>query len=124
MADKSLKAQPNAGACLFTVGMALHRAGRHEAAAKRFHESLSAVPKWDVPLLNWLGLALAHHHLKQPNEAQAWLDKAVRWMEEKGRLPLERDSHRLTLHPHDWLACLLLRREAEALLKTQPPQGP
>ena len=47
-------------------------------------------------MLNWLTLAMVHHRLGQSDDAHAWLDKAV--------------------HEHDWLACAVLRREAEELL--------
>jgi hypothetical protein len=38
-------------------------------------------------------------------------------MDRASELPEGRPDRPLGLHPHDWLACLLLRREVEDLLK-------
>ncbi len=49
------------------------------------------------------------------------LDEAVQWIDhEAPKLPKVWPGL-FALHPHDWLACQLLRREAEGLLKGDKP---
>jgi hypothetical protein len=70
--------------------------------------------------VNWLVLAMAHQRLGHADEARKWFDKAARWMDNYGRgAPGPAEALR-SLHPHDALACLVLRREAEALLGLRP----
>ena len=68
-----------------------------------------------------LVLAMAHQRLGQADEARHWFDKAVKWIDNTG-LEAPRDSADAlrSLHPHDSLACMVLRREAETLLGLQP----
>ncbi len=68
--------------------------------------------------LNWLGLALAYHRLKQPDEARRCLDKATAWMKQANadRPKEEVEAPPLTMTLSDWLEYQILRREAETAL--------
>jgi tetratricopeptide (TPR) repeat protein len=106
----------NTGFLLHTVGLILYRTGRFEEAVKAFQASLKAEPGWPAQVLNRLGLALACHRLGQAGEALRWLDQAVQWLDQEAPKQPKQAPGLFALHPHDWLAGLLLRREAEALL--------
>jgi hypothetical protein len=66
--------------------------------------------------VNWLVLAMARHRLGQTDQARQWLDKAVRTVDRDRAVPPKGAPTSLGMHPHDWMAWLLLRREAEALI--------
>jgi WD40 repeat protein/Flp pilus assembly protein TadD len=119
--QQALAKEPSAGWHLHTLGLLHYRAGRYEEAARQFHKALAEDPTWMAHVLNHLGLALAYHRLGKADEAQKWWREAKRWADENARDPAKQWSATLPLHPHDWLGCLLLRREAEALLKEPPP---
>ena len=72
-------------------------------------------PAWLGHVLNWLGLAMTNHRLGNADEARRWLDKATDWIDKSDDLPSTWYDI-FPIHPHDWLACLLLRREAAALI--------
>jgi serine/threonine-protein kinase len=91
------------------------RAKQFEEALPLFHASLRAEPKLGAAVLNWLWLALVHHHLGDPDEARTWLTKAAVWLDERGNdLPSYADA--MGLHRHNWLEAHILRREVEALI--------
>jgi WD40 repeat protein/Flp pilus assembly protein TadD len=117
LAQWAVWASPKEGHYLHTLGLAHCRAGRYEEGARWFQKSLEAEPGWAAHVVNWLGLALACHHRDQPAEARRHLDRAVAWIDRASELPDRRRGHPLGLHQHDWLACLVLRREVEGLLK-------
>ncbi len=107
--------------CVLTQGAALYRAGQYQGAADYLQPLLEGWPQANGaemtdggPVMLWLWLALANHRLGQAQEARQWLDKAVQTMDqetaEKTIGPLRRESH-------VWAMCLVLRREAEGLLK-------
>jgi hypothetical protein len=66
--------------------------------------------------VNWLVLAMAHHRLGHGEEARQWFDKAVKMVDKNREETPEGAPTRPDMHPHDWMAWLLLRREAEALI--------
>jgi WD40 repeat protein/tetratricopeptide (TPR) repeat protein len=100
------------------LGLALCRAGKHEQAADAFRESLKA-GNWGAPV-NWLGLALAEKGLGRDKEAREWLGKATDALDRALRdIPATAPAPP-SLHPHEWLEALLLRREAEAALAARP----
>jgi hypothetical protein len=73
---------------------------------------------WKAQVVNWLVLAMTHQRLGHTDEAQIWLEKAVRWIDNADVAKSSSSGDRLrTLYPHDALACMVLRREAEMLLK-------
>jgi WD40 repeat protein len=99
---------------LNTLGAALYRAGDFTGAQQCLAETAKARRAkgnvWD-----WLFLAMTHHQLGQPNEAQRWLDKAVQALDQTAadRPPPGAG----TLLPwYDRLELELLRREATMLL--------
>jgi hypothetical protein len=63
---------------------------------------------------------MAHHRLGHAKEARQWLDKAVETIDMDRKGTSAEANTNPGMHPHDWLVWLLLRREAEALLKNEP----
>ncbi|HKB01565.1 MAG TPA: protein kinase, partial [Gemmataceae bacterium] len=119
LAERAVAARADAPEFLHTLGMAHLRAGHPDKAVQRLQESSAVKPEWNANVVNWLGLALACHQSGRPNEAREWLDKAVQWIDREA--PKTKDSGLAAigdLQPHDWLACRVLRREAETLLKS------
>jgi Flp pilus assembly protein TadD len=127
LAARAVPAFPDCGWSLHTLGLASYRAGRFDEAVRRFHQSMHADPKWVAQSANWLALALAYHRLGKRAEAKHWQDKAdQRAAPTGGGTPSQGagdhppgDLYRL--HPHDILACQLLRRELEGLVKEPNP---
>ncbi len=56
------------------LGLALVRSGQYERAIGLFERNLKPDVHW-VPELDWLGLALAHHHLGHTEEVRRCLDR-------------------------------------------------
>jgi hypothetical protein len=72
-------------------------------------------------VVNWLLLALAKQRLGQDAEAGMWLDKAALWIEQASKAHPGSALRRLPVPSlSDHLEALLLRREAEQLLKERP----
>ncbi len=95
-------------------------AGEFDQAIARLRESCETKTVWSANVVNWLGLAMAYHKLGQTKEAQQWWDKVVHWIDAAvAKSPEPSLASIPGLHPHDWLACLVMRREAEALLKLE-----
>jgi eukaryotic-like serine/threonine-protein kinase len=88
---------------LNTLGAALYRAGRYEAAIGRLEEAIQA--RGGEHPSDWPFLALAHHHLGHRDEARRWLD----------RLREHRPSEKAD-NFWDELEIRLPRREAEAVI--------
>jgi tetratricopeptide (TPR) repeat protein len=117
LATQAAQSNPESAYCLHTLGMAHYRAGDFKAAIKRLRESLETDLNWGGRVNNWLGLALAHRRLGHTDEARQWLEKAVLWLDTTRRDPAGRPGIRfMGMHAHDWLASLILRREAEKLI--------
>jgi eukaryotic-like serine/threonine-protein kinase len=104
------------------VGAALYRAARYEQALERFQQSHKVFqPRaWD-----WLFLAMIHSRLGHPSEAHRFLQQADEWITEADRAPSltpsptekeGRDWMNLTERP----TILILRREAEAVIRSDP----
>jgi Flp pilus assembly protein TadD len=121
LAEQAVSAWPNGGWTLHTLGLAHYRTGHYQEALRAFHDSMVKDPSWEAHVVNWLGLALAHHRLGQEEEARRWMDKATQWIEQDAPKLPKQWSSAFPMHPHDWLAGLLLRREAEALRKGTAP---
>ncbi len=67
--------------------------------------------------------ALAYHRLGKTDDAKKWWNEAKRWLAENPRPSATPWQDTLPMHPHDWLGCLLLRREAEACFGDAKPGG-
>jgi WD40 repeat protein len=94
---------------LGTLGAALCRAGRHDEAATRLQEAIKA-HGGGGQAVDWFLLAIAEHHLNQPDKAREAL--------EQGRAQQKKGS------PRDWqgrLQAELLRAEAEKLIPEKKP---
>jgi serine/threonine protein kinase/Flp pilus assembly protein TadD len=119
LAERAAQAQP-AAHHLHALGLAHYRAGEYDKAVEQLHKSMRG--NWRANAANWLVLAMAHQRLGHADEARTWYDKAVRWMDGPGpEAPRDAGDSLRSLHPHDSLACLVLRREAETLLGLQSP---
>jgi serine/threonine protein kinase/tetratricopeptide (TPR) repeat protein len=97
------------------LGLALYRAGRFDEALRRLRESVRTETSWPARPLNWVALSLVYHRLGKTDEARTYQAKFRDWMARSA------DSPRygwggFPLHPHDWMECLILAREADALL--------
>ncbi len=118
-AEPLVAAKPEAGWPRHVLGLAHLRAGAYEQAVRQFERSTKDDPDWQgrAPVLNGLGLALAHHHLGHAAEARRSFDAARDWLERKDREFADRTAHPLPPMPiPDWIEALILRREAESLL--------
>jgi tetratricopeptide (TPR) repeat protein len=96
------------------LGLAQYRAGQFDQALQSFTKANDkAWSEWEV---NWFGLALVHHGLGNPDQAQRCLDKGIKWLKQEGP---PSPGQPAKIHPANWLAAHLLRREAEEMLKTE-----
>jgi tetratricopeptide (TPR) repeat protein len=100
---------------LKTLGAALYRAGRFEAAIETLDEAVKAQSEGGTAH-DWLFLAMAHRRLGHNAEARNWLEKAVNWINQAAP-DAPRDDARPALLWTRRLELQLLRREAEALLR-------
>ena len=108
---------------LHTLGLAHFRAGRDDEAVRLLQESSTVDPKWSAQPLNGLVLAMAHHRLGHAPEARECYDKAVQVIDRQVKHSPSEGTTSLGMHTHDSLAGLLLRREAETLLKMELEAG-
>jgi WD40 repeat protein/class 3 adenylate cyclase len=93
---------------LNTLGAALYRAGRYEAAIRRLNESIRTRGGASVPK-QFVFLAMAHHRLGHRGEARRWLDR------------LENDQPKEGFEfLWDEVELRILRREAELLVSGSP----
>jgi len=115
LTEKTLAADRDNYSRLTTLGAVLYRAGRFQEAARRLTEAEAAFLKAKDPAKTMaytcLFLAMTQQRLGNAEQAQEWLAKAVREIDqpspEKAKIN-QVWSRRLTLG--------LLRREAEALI--------
>jgi tetratricopeptide (TPR) repeat protein len=122
LAERAVASNPKSSSYLNTLGAALYRAGRFEAAVQRLQEAIKAEGKegtaWD-----WLFLAMAYQRLGKAEEARSWLDKAGRWIDQKLQEKPREGAAGSLLRWDQQLELQLLRREAEALLQ-KPAEKP
>jgi eukaryotic-like serine/threonine-protein kinase len=124
LAEQPVAAYPKAAHYLHTLGMAHLRAGEFDTAIRRLRESGEIKPDWAANVVNWLGLAMAHHKTGQTAEARQLWQKATVWIDQAVAISPEPSLASIPgLHPHDWLACHVLRREAESLLSVEKKQN-
>jgi tetratricopeptide (TPR) repeat protein len=118
LAEKELQGSAQAFWSLTEQGALRCRAGRFPEAVALFEQSLRAEPKEGRAVLNWLWLALAQQRVGKFEEARRWLDKATAWLDQYPDGMPDRAEEELGLHLHNWLEAHILRREAEALIRT------
>jgi WD40 repeat protein len=98
------------------LGLVLLRAGDDRRAIEQFEGNLKPGVDW-IPELDWLALAVAHHHLGQADEARRCLERPRALMERAHRERADTAAHpKPPLLYTDWIEFLVLYREAEALL--------
>jgi WD40 repeat protein len=125
LVQQALAQGQSRGERLHTFGLLQYRAGSYMDAVRQFEKSLAEAPDWPAHVLNQFGLALAHHRLGQADAAQKWYANAKYWMDQTPHEPARQFGTTLPLHPHDWLGCLLLRREADQCFGgTDPDKKP
>jgi tetratricopeptide (TPR) repeat protein len=109
---------------LLILGSAYYRAGRFEPAVERLEQAIKASGPASAPhflTLRWLFLALSYHGMGQNQKAHHCLEQAIRLMDTD--LPKLRGGV-LGTDWSNWIRCQIVRREAEALLKENAPDGP
>jgi tetratricopeptide (TPR) repeat protein len=122
MLEKVAAVHPREAWYRHTLAVAYYRAGRFAPAVEHAQKSMQDDPAWGGHVVNWLLLAMAQQRQGQQAEARRWLDKAVQWIEQAGKANPGGATGRLPVPSlNDHLEVLLLRREAEQLLKEPPP---
>jgi WD40 repeat protein/tetratricopeptide (TPR) repeat protein len=100
-----------ARAILKTLGAALYRAGKYDAAVQRLNEAIATQSRGEHGI-DWLFLAMAQHRLGRQDAARKSFAKAVSLHDEQGIAALTWESR---------LEWDIVRKEAEALIQ---PKGP
>jgi tetratricopeptide (TPR) repeat protein len=119
LAKSAVQQSPKSAYYLHTLGMAHYRAGDAKTAVSKLNESLKADPNWEGRVNNWLGLALAYHRLGKTAESKENLDKAVSWIDQTTKALAKKPGVAFQgIHPHDWLACQVLKKEVDKQLST------
>jgi Flp pilus assembly protein TadD len=108
LSRKAVDLAPNASHIWNTLGVALYRAGDWKGAIEALKKSERLAPG-NYLHSNGFFLAMAQWQLGQKDEARAWYDRAVAWMDKRG---LKDDG---PLSP---------RAEAGELMKTEPGKRP
>ena len=80
-AEETARKHPGEYFFWLPVGGLLFRAGRHEEAVRRLHETLKMEGR-EGSVTDWLFLAMAHQRLGHAAEARRWLDQASRTTED------------------------------------------
>jgi len=111
LARRSVELAPGQPPTLFTLGVALYRAGQYVEAISVLERGMAA-GKGELDAFDLLFLAMAHHRLGHAAEARDCFDRAVRWWIEPKNLPAEYIRN-LTA----------FRAEAEAVLGLTSPIG-
>jgi tetratricopeptide (TPR) repeat protein len=129
LVEKAVAVHPREAWYRHTLAVACYRAGRFALAVEHAEKSMKNDPAWGGHVVNWLVLALGQQRQGQEDEARRWLDKAVQWIEQAPKANPAGATGRLPVPSlNDHLEVLLLRREAEQLLKkplanAQPRKG-
>jgi WD40 repeat protein/tetratricopeptide (TPR) repeat protein len=105
---------------LITLGAALYRGGRFQAAFEQLNEAIQSHERGGTAG-DWFFLAMAQHRLGRPEEARKALDKAVQWIEKAEQGQIQDEHIQLPLPWEDRVGLELLRREAEELIKVGKP---
>jgi tetratricopeptide (TPR) repeat protein len=116
-AERGVTAIPRSPHALNVLGLARVRARRFAEAVQSFEASIRDPHHW-IDAANWLGLALAHHHLGHTELAGKWYEKARDWIEQKQRAYADKVTYYLPpITLPDWVETLALRNEVEALVR-------
>jgi tetratricopeptide (TPR) repeat protein len=102
------------------LGRALYRGGRYAEAVEHLEQAV-AIQNDERYVWHWLFLAMAYHDLGSPTQARAWLKKAVTWIDSELSKPPRGVPGGTWLSWNQRLELLLLRREAELLIKEGRP---
>jgi tetratricopeptide (TPR) repeat protein len=117
---KIVKDTPNAD-MLFALGMAHYRAGQYDEALARLNQALSTDFSWtDTTCVTGLALAMVHHRLGHLEEARKSFAQTVERLERGA--PEKWRAGYFPPHEGDWVACVVLRKEAENLLGLWAPK--
>jgi hypothetical protein len=109
---------------LHAVGAAHYRAGDFEAAGKSLRISMKRDKTWPGNVMNGIFLAMTYHKLGKAELAQEWLDKTDQWLQDaRKKIDDEPYGFPRGIYPADWLITQALRREAEAMMKSDAKKG-
>jgi tetratricopeptide (TPR) repeat protein len=81
LAREAVVLAPKGGDCWRTLGVAHYRAGDWKAAVAALNKATELRSGGDSA--EWFFLAMAHWQLGEKQQARAWYDRAMRWMDEK-----------------------------------------
>jgi serine/threonine protein kinase/tetratricopeptide (TPR) repeat protein len=79
LAKEAVELSPQAGICRYTLATALYRAADYQAAIVALGDSMQM--RMGGNSIDWFLLALAHGKLGEKDQARAWYDRAVSWMD-------------------------------------------
>jgi serine/threonine protein kinase/tetratricopeptide (TPR) repeat protein/WD40 repeat protein len=79
LVEKATAAEPEAGKCWNTLGVAQYRAGNWRSVVTALSKSMELRHGGDSS--DWFFLAMAHWQLKEKKDARIWYDKAIAWMD-------------------------------------------
>jgi tetratricopeptide (TPR) repeat protein len=111
--SEAIRLEPRNARTYYERGNAYRQTLDDSHAAADYQTLLKLDPTQHAHGTVWLFLAQAHHGLGAAAEARRWLDKAVAWFEQEGKLI----SGGYQLHASDRLRFEQLRQETESLLK-------
>jgi tetratricopeptide (TPR) repeat protein len=114
MAEKALAFNPGNLKQQWSLGAALYRAGRPNAAVRRLSSSVTPVPR-DGHLEDLLFLAMAHARLGHAGEARRWLERSQSAARQLSRQAID-PSHPVDLNLRVYLP-LMLREAQQAVEK-------
>jgi serine/threonine protein kinase/tetratricopeptide (TPR) repeat protein len=110
---------PPTGRELFTLGLALHRAGRSDQAVTILKEASEHDNDWESPWVSWPALALAHNRVGHYDEARSWLEKC----DQRNQEVLGSGSGALPVFDwREWIEFSVLDREAAQLIRRKLPE--
>jgi tetratricopeptide (TPR) repeat protein len=119
LAKGAVEQAPRQGAYWNTLGAANYRAGDWNGSIAALEQSMRLRQGGDA--FDWLFLAMSHHQLQHADEAVAYLEKAVKWIEQAEKGQSENPS--LQVHWQvDRRNADLLRREAEEIIRGKVPK--
>jgi WD40 repeat protein/tRNA A-37 threonylcarbamoyl transferase component Bud32 len=122
LAETTVRREPKDWWSREVLGRTLYRAGHSAEAVKRLREAVS-LQNATGNAWHWLFLAMAYHDLGSKAEARRELDKARSWLDKELARPPggsgEPGSSQLSWNQR--LELMLLRREAEVLIKEGRP---
>lgn len=108
LAHEFIDHEPSNRWYLHLLGLAFYRAGEYELAIQFADRSMKQAPEWSGHVTSWLVIALAHQQLGDSVKMDEWKRKAETWVQANRLRFFNHDS---LLHPHEWLECMLLKRE-------------